>query len=55
MRTVGRDTVVKVAALYNGQSFSRRWYYNLGEREAIRRYKAINNLTGKHGVQISIS
>lgn len=55
MRTVGSDKVVRVVALYNGHLFSQRWYYNISEREAIKRYKAINNLTGKQGVQIGIS
>ena len=55
MRTLGADSVVKVVALYNGHLFSQRWYYNISEREAIKRYKAINNLTGKQGVQIGVS
>lgn len=55
MRTVGDDNVVKVVALYNGHLFPQRWYYNLSEREAIKRYKAVYKLTGKHNVQVGVS
>ena len=55
MRTVNSDRVVRVTLEHKGLRYSTRWYYNLGEREAVKRAKREHGLTGKHGVQVQVS
>ena len=47
------DKVIRVVLTYKGAKTSPRWYYNLSEREAIKRAKKVYNLTGKHNVTVT--
>ena len=47
------DKVVRVTLEHDNKKYSTQWYYNLSEREAIKRTKRVHNLTGKHNVTVT--
>ena len=51
--SVYADKVVRVTLEHDGKKYSTQRYYNLSEREAIKRTKRVHNLTGKHNVTVT--